>query len=402
MLDPSVRRTLRLTERSPRVVRLGRAEVDHLLAHHRGHVELLPTDRRGRYRLTPLGHVGVILTPNRRLVIRPKLPVRDLFHLLGRGAELPAVEDHAAAEPGWELLDLLALHLARLLEERARAGLLRSYRERDEELPFLQGRLDLAAQLREPPHGRDGFHCRHDAFGPDVPCNQAPRATAEALLRSPALGEEMRPVLRQALHGFADIAPAPLSPGLFDAALADPRAADYRPLLHLCRLLADGLQTGESTGPTPAPGFLIDLGRVFEGYLTRGLQRHLDGRAGLTVEAQPLTTVHAPADGLPPLQVRPDIVIRRDGRADVVVDAKWKRLAGSPLVTADVYQALAYGTALAARRVVLIYPGRRDRRWAYPLTESPLRLEVRTLRVTGPRTELERSLRRLARSLVLP
>ena len=51
-------RTIRLTERVPRLVRLRRADVDHLLAHHRGHVEVAPAGSTGRYRLTALGVAG--------------------------------------------------------------------------------------------------------------------------------------------------------------------------------------------------------------------------------------------------------------------------------------------------------------------------------------------------------
>jgi 5-methylcytosine-specific restriction enzyme subunit McrC len=395
----TARHTLHLVERTPRVVRLGRSDVDHLLAHHRGRFELSPTGDRGRYRLTALGYVGVVLTLGRRFVIRPKLPVRNLFHLIDPDADVPIVEDRSSAETGRDLLDLLAGQLARLLSERAGAGLLRSYRERDEALPFLQGRLDVAAQLREPAHARDRFHCRHDEFGVDVLCNQLPKATAEALLRSPLLGESPRAALVQVLRAFGEVSAAPLSAEAFAAALADPRAADYRPLLHLCRLLAGGLQSGDSVGPDACPGFLIDMERLFEDYLTRGLLGHLAGRPGLAVEVQPLTTVHPPGPALPPLQMRPDIVVRRAGRPAVIVDAKWKRLTGSPLVTSDVYQVIAYGTALGARRVVLVYPGRRDRRWVYPLSESEMRVEVRMLRVIGGRAQLADSLRRLARSV---
>src|SRR5206468_3348385 len=73
---------IRLTERLPRVVRLRRDDLDHLLTHHRGHVDLTPAGERGLYRLTARGFVGVIPTPHRRLVLRPKLPAANVFHLL--------------------------------------------------------------------------------------------------------------------------------------------------------------------------------------------------------------------------------------------------------------------------------------------------------------------------------
>ena len=69
------------------------------------------------------------------------------------------------------------------------------------------------------------------------------------------------------------------------------------------------------------------------------------------------------------------------------------------MVTADLYQVLAYCTALGLGRGVLVYPGRRDRVWEYEFPHTPIRVAVHTLRVAGPRAACARSLRRLARAL---
>jgi hypothetical protein len=68
-------RTLVLTERRATICRLTRQDVDFLLGAHRAHVELVPAGRRGYYRLTPKGHVGTLVCPTSRLLIRPKIPI---------------------------------------------------------------------------------------------------------------------------------------------------------------------------------------------------------------------------------------------------------------------------------------------------------------------------------------
>jgi len=121
------------------------------------------------------------------------------------------------------------------------------------------------------------------------------------------------------------------------------------------------------------------------------------GRYGVSV--QPLHVGNQPVAGQPDLHLRPDVTLDRAGRPVLVVDAKWKRLKGTPLVTEDVYQVLAYCTALGVRRGVLVYPGRRDRAWEYRLAGAPVCLEVRTLQVVGTREAMARALRRLPRAL---
>jgi len=81
-----------------------------LLAEHRAHVELLPTGRHGYYRLTPTGHVGTIVCPTCRLLIRPKIPLENLFYLLDPAAPVRIVEDQITPVPA--AAGLLALFVA--------------------------------------------------------------------------------------------------------------------------------------------------------------------------------------------------------------------------------------------------------------------------------------------------
>jgi 5-methylcytosine-specific restriction enzyme subunit McrC len=392
-------RTLFLTERTPAEYHLAPADVEFLLTTHRPHLELLPTRCRHRYRLTPAGHVGVIFAPSVRLVIRPKVPVRNLFYLLDPAADFPVTDDSTTATPGTEALDFLAARLARLLAERSRAGLHRAYAERADSGPFLQGRLDVPAQLRDPAGRKDALHCRYEDFTVDVPCNQVGKATALLLVRSPLVAEGVRAGLRQALLGYEGVRPVPLGPDCFAAAAPDRLTEAYRPLLELCRLLADSLDPGAHAGADAGPAFLLDLERVFERYLTAGLVRAFAGRPGYGVAVGPLYHASPPTPGRPDFTVRPDVTVSRRGSLALVVDAKWKRLPRTSLVTADAYQALAYCAALGVGRAALVYPGRRDRVRDYPLAGSPVRLRVHTLRVTGGRDECARSLARLGRAL---
>jgi 5-methylcytosine-specific restriction enzyme subunit McrC len=297
------------------------------------------------------------------------------------------------------VLDFLASRLAALLAERAAAGLHRAYAEQAGAGPFLRGGLDLPAQLRGGDGRKDRLHCRYDEFTADVPCNQVPKATAAQVLESPLLGAPVRAALLQALPAFAGVSLVALGPDVFAGALPDRLAEAYRPLLDLCRLLAEGLAAGRTSGPASTPAFLLDMERVFESYVTRGVRDGYAESLRDVVRVQPLYAVNRPRAGQPDLQLRPDLLVERGGRPVWVLDVKWKALAGAPLVTADVYQVLAYCTALGIRRGILVYPGGRNRVWHYPLARGPIRLEIRTLRVTGSRPVCRRSLRRLVGNL---
>src|SRR5436305_14880520 len=98
--------------------------------------------------------------------------------------------------------------------------------------------------------------------------------------------------------------------------------------------------------------------RVFERYLTAHCVAAWGARSDCAVSVQPLFRPHRPAAGQPDLSMRPDLTLDWAGRPTLVVDAKWKRLPQGALITADVYQVLAYCSALGVRRAAPVYPGR--------------------------------------------
>src|SRR4051812_28002342 len=126
-------RTLRLIEYQPREARLRRADVEALLADSRKAVEVVPARDRGRYRLTAQGVAGVLLTPNLRVVIRPKIPAANLYLLLDPDAPPELMPDRSDAEPGTEAIDFLARRLATAMRERAARGLRHGYVERTDQ-----------------------------------------------------------------------------------------------------------------------------------------------------------------------------------------------------------------------------------------------------------------------------
>lgn len=391
-------RTLILTERRPRLARLAPVDVAYLLDHHRRHMEVLPTGRRDHYRITALGCAGVLMAPACRFVINPKIPLANLFALLDPLADMPVGRDHIAPQKGTEALEFLAGQLARRMVERVAAGLHRAYRERREHGTVLLGQLDLQAQLRQAPGRKDQLHSQYDELSTDVSCNQAVKASAEWLLASPLLGTEVRAGLRQALAGFEDVSSVPLSPRWWEAVEAERIPMDYRPLLNLCRLLTESLTLDAAVGATPAPSFLLDLEGVFERHVTRGIVEAFASSRNRRVAVQVTHTVNEPVADQPDITMRPDLTIGRDGRNVLVVDAKWKRWTGSA-ESADLYQVLAYGTALGAEGVVLVYPGKRWRCQEYRFTHTPLWLAIGTLQVSGTREACARSVRRLVRVL---
>lgn len=380
------RRTVCLVERRTRVVKLPRAEVDFLLGHARHIIEVTPTFERRVYRLTARGHVGFIDGPAARYAISPKLPWPNLCMLLGIA---PGLAGEAAQGEGG-LLAALATAFADRLDEVVQSGLVPGYGEAAAVSTFLRGKLRTADQMRDVAARAfpDRFHIDEPVFDLHTPWNRIPKATASALLRRGGLSEALRRRVEAAAKPLATVPDVPATETDFAAALAEPRAAAYRPLLDVCRLVLNGLNAANPLG-TDAGAFLVDLGRAFERYLTTALEGALAERPGWVLEAQPRFS-------LGETDLQPDILVRGHGVPRAVLDAKWKTATPE---AADLHQILAYATLTGAEHVGLVYPGLKYGRSHVRTPDGRVRVSIVRVRVIGSAVELARSVRRLARSL---
>jgi 5-methylcytosine-specific restriction enzyme subunit McrC len=287
------------------------------------------------------------------------------------------------------LLAVLAAEFAERLEAVVRAGLAPGYGEVSGVSPFLRGKLRTADQMRDaaaaafPGH----FHIDEPVFDLHTAWNRIPKATATALLR-----HELPPAIRHrvetAILPLAVLPEEPATETDFAVAFAEPRALNYRPLLELCRTILNGLTCADPLG-TRNGAFLVDLGRVFERYLTVVLRRAIESRAGWSVEVQPRFAVG-------PVELQPDLLLRQEGTSRIVLDAKWKT---ATIDAADLHQILAYATITGAPRVALVYPGLHDECANFTTPDANIRITVYRLRVVGTAEQLATSLAKLARSV---
>lgn len=125
---------------------------------------------------------------------------------------------------------------------------------------------------------------------------------------------------------------------------------DYRPLHRLCRLFLEGASLSEDSGTFGFDAFLLDMNRLFEAFVTRALQERLP--FPLVLHAQSVIRLDRAGE----VTMRPDLVLRRADRVVVVADCKYKRLAPGAHRHHDLYQVLAYCTALGVPAGLLVYP----------------------------------------------
>ncbi|WP_343286168.1 hypothetical protein [Streptomyces sp. CS207] len=125
----------------------------------------------------------------------------------------------------------------------------------------------------------------------------------------------------------------------------------YHSALRLAQVLLNGASAEHAPGGLRIDGFLFDMNQLFEDFVTVALREALrgSGRVARLQDSHHLDEASA-------IRVRPDFVLYGpDGVPCAVADAKYKaeRRGGYP--DADLYQMLAYCTALGLEEGHLVY-----------------------------------------------
>lgn len=317
------------------------------LAGNRLSVTIGPTP--GLWHVTATQHVGTLVTPSVEILVRPKIPLANLFMLLD--VELPPVawgdlrfgygtDDH--------LLAAFAELFVRSVEHTLAQGVLRAYREHREREVALRGRLDVPRLMR-----MAGMPvpvpCRYDELTSDVAENRFLKAATRRLLRVPGVQPRTRTGLRRIVSALDGVADVDQRPDALDQVHLTRLSRYYEGSLRLAQLVLRNLGLVDRPGDNDASSFMLDMNELFQRWMTDRLRHQLRGR--LVVDAEPTMTLGKRNQ----VKMAPDLVFR-DGNEPVLVgDVKYK-LTGTGLGrAADYYQLLAYATVTGLSTGVLIY-----------------------------------------------
>lgn len=329
---------------------------------------------RSGLRISARSWVGVVRFSSFELQIVPKLAGRNvgLVKLIDFTSGLDCLRRFAAVQEfeskGNSLFDLIALLHAEACESIARGGLLADYREVEEDLPVVRGRLLVAQQYLRRFGQVDRVECRYDEQVTDIPENQlllAALVESARRVRNAAVQVRIRRLLGlfSSACSLGGIDLAELRTGLVYNRLNE----HYRTAHDLAWMLLDGLGVRNllNGGDQECFAFLLDMNHLFESFVCRWLSRLLMG-TGLQLTAQHhANSILWDADrGKPYTHIRPDILVHPIGQRHkaLPIDAKYKLYDEKGLALGDVYQTFLYAFAWRSRdsgvlpRAMLISP----------------------------------------------
>jgi 5-methylcytosine-specific restriction enzyme subunit McrC len=234
-----------------------------------------------------------------------------------------------------------------------------------EETPYLKGRLQIAAQIRQPVGRQHLFQVEHDEFLPDRAEN---RLIHSALIKVSKQTRDYKNkrLVNELLFVF-DVIPQSLNYKLdFSRWIENDRSmSHYKPIRVWCDLILYEKSPFSLAGSHHGLSFLFPMNVLFEKYVAVVLRGQLAN--GFELKEQESSKYLIEQHGNKKMfKIKPDFLIKGESEENIILDAKWKVIneknvdKNYGISQSDMYQLYAYGKKYFANdepgKVFLIYP----------------------------------------------
>ena len=347
------------------------------------------------YYLAPGSTVGAIELADLSILIHPKIGITNLLSMACYAVGAYKSQEQRLFDFKEEetLPDTLALALSAAARRAFSRGLLHNYLTREEALYTVRGRIRFDQQIQR----RFGIpvpvEVRYDEFTDDTLANRLVKAAAQRLGGMRLRSQPARVGLGWIGAMLDNISPVEFAPTDIPEIRFDQLNEHYRGVVELSRLILRHSAFESGRGHVRATGFLMDMNVVFQEFVTVALREALRLAAGAFRE-RAINSLDRGGQ----VHLRPDLVWQEDSACVFVGDAKYKRVREDRVPNADIYQLLAYLSALDLPGGMLIYAKDEDETEAvmHEVRHSGKRLQVVALDLSCALEEILDQVREVA------
>lgn len=390
-----------MTPRSLTLTEGGEAERYALTAreaealHQVGLVEVTHTGTPGLYDVAPASKVGAVSVGDLQVIVRPKITdLNRLVFLLGYTHHQIWRDEPVALTAADDLMTALAEVFSRLAARATEQGLLQGYRTVSDTLPVLRGRVQVTEQMNRLYGLPIPLAVEYDEYTADIAENQILLAAVLRLMTVPQLTKDARRRLQRLRLAFSEVTPVdrgrPL-PGWHPSRLN----ARYQDALRLAEVILAAESFEHCEGDLVVTGYLFDMWRIYEDFVSVSLGEALSRRGGFVRTQFPVFL-----DEADQVKIEPDIVwLDQSRRPIAVIDAKYKAERPSGFPDADLYQLLAYCTAMQLPIGHLIYAKGNEPVREHTVRHVGIKIRCHTLDLSLPPRELLDQVAKLAAAI---
>lgn len=218
----------------------------------------------------------MVCVPNYVIVIKPKIPGIGFLNMLRYALELPDLgKEHPELTKGENYYDVLVRFLFLELEKILRIGLHTGYKNYDDNIMCVRGKILLKEHLTINCNRNDKIFCSFSEMSSDVIENRIIKHTLFYLSHCYFMEEAINAELFRYYKRLDGVDLVHVTMEDFKSIEYTPLNQHYRTILKLCELLLRDSALDEEIGKRTAISFLIDMNKLFQDFIGNLLKQNL-------------------------------------------------------------------------------------------------------------------------------
>jgi 5-methylcytosine-specific restriction enzyme subunit McrC len=321
---------------------------------------------------------GFIVLPRQIIIIKPKVKNASVLLMLTYAFKHLQLENEEISFPENKnihqiLIKILVKRIENLIEE----GLNKSYTEVEENLPYIRGKIIITKQLQENMILKYRTFCRFPDLTFDIMENQIIKFTLYQIIKYHHLSGDLDKLVVKLYHALALVSLREITYADFSKIQYTRINDRYRSILKICEiLLRNSSIEVDKLGNYESFAFLLDMNILFEDFVREYLKAELI-EYNVQKEYDHLDIDHN-------IEIEPDIVIRKKGKAVLIIDTKYKILDSREIIKSDVSQILDYCLVYNIRNGILLYPKMEMEFYnEYSIKNIDIKIKVKTIDISN-------------------
>ena len=254
------------------------------------------------------------------------------------------------------------------VQRLTRIGLKSGYVHIEENSKTFKGKLLVSQNIRENLVHQERFFVEYDEFQLNRPENRLVKSTLLYLNKKSNSDSNLTEIRRQLMF-FEQVEASINYEADFSKVVKSRNTTEYENLMAWARVFLQNKSFSTFSGITSVRSILFPMEKVFEAYVAKMLReavlKETNGYwSGWNVLSQygAKYLFETPSKKF---RMRPDIVMKKDDKINIILDTKWKRIVNDYTVNygisqQDMYQMFAYGHKYNCPNIWLIYPKNKD------------------------------------------
>lgn len=255
------------------------------------------------------------------------------------------------------------------VQKLTRVGLKSGYVHIEENSKTFKGKLLVSQNIRENLVHQERFFVEYDEFQLNRPENRLVKSTLLYLNKKSNSDSNLAEIRRQLMF-FEQVDASVNYEADFSKVVKTRNTTEYENLMAWARVFLQNKSFSTFSGSTSVRSILFPMEKVFEAYVAKMLRKAVikettdDYWSEWNVHSQygARYLFESPSNKF---CMRPDIVMKKIDKINIILDTKWKRLVNDDSLNygisqQDMYQMFAYGHKYNCPNIWLIYPKNKD------------------------------------------